>query len=269
MLRRWLVLVVAAVILAGCAAKSPVSRETLREEIRKTLRENPDLVLDVVREHREDVLRAVEDGARERRSQEQAERYAKALANPLKPEIDAGRPMLGAPDAPVTIVVYSDFLCPYCGRGAANVRRLLEKRPRDIRFFFKHLPLHPMSMELAETFEALALRDEAQAWAFHDRAFAQREKLESGGEDALRALLREIGADPARVARDCGDRRVADRIARDVQEASSFNVDGTPTFLINGVLVAGAVPVEEMDAVVAAALRAAASGTICRDCPNQ
>ncbi|MCM0756898.1 thioredoxin domain-containing protein [Desulfovibrio aminophilus] len=269
MLRRWLVLVVAAVVLAGCAAKSPVARDSLREEIRKTLRENPDLVLDVVREHHEDVLRAVEQAARERHSQEQAERYAKALANPLKPAIDADRPMLGAPDAPVTIVAYSDFLCPYCARGAANIRRLLEKRPRDIRFFFKHLPLHPMSMELAETFEALALRDEALAWTFHDRAFAEGGKLESGGEDALKALLREIGADPARVARDRKDRRVADRIARDVQEAGSFNVDGTPSFLINGVLVAGAVPVEEMDAVVAAALKATADATICRDCPRR
>ncbi len=262
-------LILAAVLLGGCAAKSPQSREALREELREALRENPDLVLEVLQENKVAVLQTVEEGARERRAQEQAERLKQALANPLKPEIAADRPMLGTPDAPVTIVAYSDFLCPYCGRAALNVHRLLDRHPGEVRFFFKHLPLHPESMELAEIFEALALKSDALAWKFHDLAFSSRDRLESGGEEAIRAMLKEIGADPARVARDRKDPRVAARIARDVEEAAAFNVDGTPTFLINGVLVAGAVPLEDMESFMAAAQAANPSGTICKDCAKK
>ena len=257
-------LVLAAILLGGCAAKSPQSREALREELREALRENPDLVLEVLQENKVAVLQTVEEGARERRAQEQAERLKQALANHLKPE------MLGTPDAPVTIVAYSDFLCPYCGRAALNVHRLLDRHPGEVRFFFKHLPLHPNSMDLAETFEALALRSDALAWKFHDVAFANRDRIEAGGEEAVKALLKEIGADPAKVARDRKDPRVAARIARDVEEAASFSVDGTPTFLVNGVMVQGAVPVEEMEGVMAAALAAnPAGGAICKECTKK
>ncbi len=269
MVRSVCCLVLAAVLLWGCAAKSPQSREALREELREALRENPDLVLEVLQENKVAVLQTVEEGARERRVQEQAERLKQALANPLKPAIEADRPMLGAPDAPVTIVGYSDFLCPYCGRAALNIHRLLDRHAGEVRFFFKHLPLHPGSMELAETFEALSVRSDAVAWKFHDLAFASGDRLEAGGEEAITAMLKEIGADPARVARDRKDSRVTARIARDVQEAASFNVDGTPTFLINGVMVEGAVPMEEMEGVMAAALASQKDGTICKECAKK
>lgn len=270
MIRLRFCLVLLLCLLSACAVKD---RGPTREQIRQALREDPSLVLDVLKQHPVDVLEAVEGGARERRALEQRERFQKALANPVKPEITADRPMLGSPAAPVTVVLYSDFLCPYCARAALTIHQLVEKHPDEVRVFFKHLDLHPQSRGLSEIFEALALKSDTLAWKFHDLAFASQDKIEQQGAAAINAILKEIGADPAKVAKDRKDPRVDKRIDQDEAEAERFEVDGTPTFCINGVIVPGALPLEDLETVIDLVQHKgkgqAGSDQFCSDCANK
>lgn len=270
MIRLRFCLVLLLCLVSACAARG---RDGLREDIRQVLREDPSLVLDVLKENKVAVLEAVEGGARERRALEQRDRFQKALANPVKPEISADRPMLGSPAAPVTVILYSDFLCPYCARAALTVHRLVDRHPDEVRVFFKHLDLHPQSRELSEIFEALALKSDALAWKFHDLAFARQEQIEQQGKTAVAAILKEIGADSARVARDRKDPRVAKRIDQDEEEAERFEVEGTPTFAVNGVIVPGAVPLEDLETIMGLVQNKgrgqAGSDEFCTDCANK
>ncbi len=231
-------LMLAVLLVAGCAAKGGKGNEAFRDELRAALRDDPSIFIEAVRENRSEVIRIL------------AEDWRQDLAGPLKPQIFADRPMLGAPDASVTIVAYSDFLCGYCARGAVTVAKLLERHPGTLRFTFKHFPMHPLSVPLAETFEALSLRDQAKAWQFHDLAFANMKQIEAGGEPVIAAILKEMKVNVAQVAKDRKDPRVAKRLSLDRAEVLSFGLDGTPTFIVNGMRIDGALPIEEFEVAI-------------------
>ena len=91
----------------------------------------------------------------------------------VNPVIEDSRVIVGAKNAPITIVEYSDFECPYCSRGFATVKQLLSEYKGQIRFVFKHLPLdfHPLAKPAALYYEAIALQSHEKAIKFHDKIF--------------------------------------------------------------------------------------------------
>jgi Na+/H+ antiporter NhaA len=150
------------------------------------------------------------------------------LAVPVDPEIDHIR---GPEDAPVTLLEYGDFECPYCGRAEPVIRELLADGG-DIRYVWRHLPLndvHTHAQLAAEASEAAHLQ--GRFWDMHDLL------LEHQGELRPRDLLRyadELGLDAERFQDDLRNHRVASRVARDVDSADLSGVSGTPTFFVNG-----------------------------------
>lgn len=169
------------------------------------------------------------------------------LAAPVNPERDHIR---GVGDAPVTVVEYGDFECPYCGQAEPIVRELLADFG-DVRYVWRHLPLHdvhPAAQLAAEAAEAAA--EQGMFWEMHDLLFEHQEELRP------RDLVRHaetIGLDVERFRADVRRHLGAARVAEDLDSADLSGVTGTPTFFINGRRHHGAYDIETLSAAVRAA----------------
>ena len=250
---RCFIIAICLLSLAACASRQPVDitdRAQFREELQAALLDDPDLVLDLLHEHDIEVYDIVSQGAEHKREREQALQLAKELENPLQPAMDPVRPVVGDADAPVTIVSYSDYLCSWCLRGAETMKRLLERYQGQVRLIRKHNPRSEQSAMAALYYEALAEQDPALAFALHDRLFADQQSLAEKGEDFIKAQAMELGADMDRLASDVDREDIHARISADTAEAESFGFSGTPMYVVGGVSVRGAKPLEEFDKIV-------------------
>jgi Na+/H+ antiporter NhaA len=170
------------------------------------------------------------------------------LSSEVDPERDHIR---GAEDAPVTLVEYGDFECPYCGRAEQVIRELLSSLGDDVRYVWRHLPLndvHPNAQLAAEASEAAAAQ--GRFWEMHDVLLGhQGELLPMHVAD----YAREIGADADRMTDELRRRKYAARVSEDVASADESGVSGTPTFFINGRRHYGAYDIATLSAAVKAA----------------
>jgi len=150
------------------------------------------------------------------------------LAVPVDPDHDHIR---GPDQAPVTLVEYGDFECPYCGRAEPVVRELLADYG-DLRYVWRHLPLtdvHPHAQLAAEAAEAAA--SQGKFWQMHDQLLAHQDAL--AAKDLIR-YAGQLGLDTERFTRDLRNHTGQAKIAADVDSADLSGVSGTPTFFING-----------------------------------
>jgi Na+/H+ antiporter NhaA len=169
------------------------------------------------------------------------------LAAPVNPERDHIR---GNPDAPVTMVEYGDFECPFCGQAEPVVRELLAGHG-DVRYVWRHLPLldvHPHAQLAAEAAEAAAVQE--RFWEMHDLLLDHQGALRIPD---LVGYAQQLELDVARFRDDLRERIGASRVAEDVDGADMSGVTGTPTFFINGRRHQGAYDIETLSAEVRAA----------------
>jgi protein-disulfide isomerase len=162
-----------------------------------------------------------------------------------------GAPARGADArrAPITIVTFSDFECPFSAKAETTLHALEEAHPRDIRFVFKNLPLPFHEHARLAARGALAADAQGRFWEFHDRLFARSgTSLDRAG---LLKVAADLGLDTARFGRDLDDPKIEERIARDEADAKALGVNGTPTFFVNGRRVAGAQPQAAFEASIA------------------
>jgi protein-disulfide isomerase len=174
------------------------------------------------------------------------------LSDDVDPERDHIR---GSEDAPVTLIEYGDYQCPYCGQAEVAIRELLDSFGDDLRYVWRHLPLndvHEHAQMAAEGAEAAG--EQGQFWPMHDLLLDHQGELDP---DDLTRYAREIGLDLDRFWDDVRTRRHAARVAEDVASADASGVAGTPTFFINGKRHQGAYDVATLtDAVRRARARA-------------
>jgi Na+/H+ antiporter NhaA len=174
------------------------------------------------------------------------------LAVPVDPARDHIR---GPSDAPVTLVEYGDFECPYCGRAEPVVRELLRDFG-DLRYVWRHLPLndvHPHTQMAAEASEAAAAQ--GSFWEMYEILLSHQGALEP---DDLVGYAEELGLDVERFSSDVERHSGASRIAEDVDGADLSGVSGTPTFFVNERRHYGAYDVETLSRAVRAARARAA-----------
>ena len=151
------------------------------------------------------------------------------LSEPVDPDVDH---VHGSPDAPLVLVEYGDFECPFCLRAEAVVYSLAEAFGDDLAFVFRHLPLdevHEHARMAAEAAEAAG--GQGRFWEMHDALFAHQNAL---SEDDFITYASELGLDVERFASDLQHRRYALRVERDIASADDSGAAGTPTFFING-----------------------------------
>jgi Na+/H+ antiporter NhaA/predicted DsbA family dithiol-disulfide isomerase len=165
--------------------------------------------------------------------------------------VDPGRDHIRGPqEAPVTVVEYGDFECPYCGRAEPSVRELLADFG-DVRYVWRHLPLtdvHPHAQLAAEAAEAAAAQD--SFWEMHDLLLDHQDALRPSD---LMGYAAQIGLDRERFAGDLRKHNGRGQVAEDVDSADLSSVSGTPTFFINGQRHYGAYDITTLSAAVKAA----------------
>jgi protein-disulfide isomerase len=181
-------------------------------------------------------------------------------ATDLYLDVDPERDHLRGPvDAPVTLVEYGDFECPFCGRAEPAIRDLLREFG-DVGYVWRNLPLsdvHPHAQLAAEAAEAAATQ--GRFWEMHDLLLTHQEALEP---DDLVRYAQQIGLDVEQFASDLSTHAAAARVADDVDSADLSGVSGTPTFFVNGRRHYGAYDLETLsDAVRLAGARAVFTGS--------
>lgn len=148
-------------------------------------------------------------------------------------------PVLGAADAPITIIEFSDYQCPFCKRWFDQVYfQLLETYGDQIRLVFRDLPLtniHPEAQPAAEA--ANCAHEQGAFWDYHDRLFGAEEGLSS---QAYLSYASQAGLDMARFEQCVAERRYQAEVEADLAYAVNLGVNSTPTFFINGIPIIGA-----------------------------
>jgi protein-disulfide isomerase len=179
---------------------------------------------------------------------------------PAKVELGQA-PVKGPANAPVTLVAFSDFECPFCSRAALTVRQLEQEYQGKLRVAFKHQPLanHPNALPAATA--SLAAHEQGKFWEMHDKLFANQTKLDRA---SLEGYAKELGLDMAKFKEAMDSNKFQAHIAADSAHGSEIGAGGTPTFFVNGRKIVGAKPIEVFRKMVDEELRkagVAAAGT--------
>jgi Na+/H+ antiporter NhaA len=176
------------------------------------------------------------------------------LSDDVDPERDHIR---GREDAPVTLVEYADFECPFCGRAEPAIRELLASEGDELRYVFRHLPLsevHPYAQLAAEASEAAGAQ--GRFWEMHDLLFAHQGELRLRD---LRGYAEQLDLEIERFEADLHDRRFKKRVSVDLASADASGVSGTPSFFINGRRHYGAYDLQTLTVAVKGAARLASA----------
>lgn len=146
---------------------------------------------------------------------------------PLRPDDH----VIGPDSAPLTVIAYCDFECPFCGEAFVRTKRLRQRFDGQFRLVYRHFPLidkHPLAQQAAEASEAAA--GQGRFWVLHDLLFQHQEDLE---EDDLYRYAEAAGLDLPQFRADLHGRVYASRVLADVRSGRRSGVTGTPTFFLN------------------------------------
>ncbi|TQF17545.1 disulfide bond formation protein DsbA [Myxococcus llanfairpwllgwyngyllgogerychwyrndrobwllllantysiliogogogochensis] len=140
--------------------------------------------------------------------------------------------ILGPVDAPVILVEYGDFQCPFCGQAYEEVNKVLASMGDQLRYVFRHFPLtqaHPYALQAAEAAEAAD--GQGKFWEMHGMLYENQQALDP---ESLLAYAQKLGLDMERFTREVSEHRYLERIRRDFMGGVRSGVSGTPGFFING-----------------------------------
>lgn len=248
-MKRPVFLALALVLATACTSK---------DDLKKMIKENPEIITEAIEANPEkfidalnNAVKAAQEGQGKKREEEEKKALEESFNNPLQAEIRSDESFRGTADAPITLIEYSDFECPFCSRGYNTVMELMEKYKGKIRFAYKHLPLsfHPQAMPASQYYEAIRLQSPEKAWQFHDAIYKNQRKLQNG-EAFLKEEAKKLKVDMAKLAKDVKSEAVQKRIDADMAEAAKFGFQGTPGFLLNGIPVKGAYPTSHFENLV-------------------
>ena len=247
-------------VKSASAANAPMPDQALREALRRIFREHPDLVLDVLRENSIAVLEIAQKGSQERQFKTMRAQWQEDVK--MKRTINHERPILGNKQAPVTIVAYSDYTCPYCADAAETIHQVMAARKDTVRFMFKNYPRRdqPLARLASEYVTAAFLLDEEKGWAYHDIVFSGQMRLLKEGEGFLRAEALALGYNLQKLGAEVKGRNVKAIIDEDITEALENGVPGTPFHLVNNLSVRGGQPLPAFLEAVDTALATVKAG---------
>lgn len=150
----------------------------------------------------------------------------------LSPSLEDLDHVRGERGAPLELVMFGDFQCPFCLGAQSILRRVRERLGERLLFGFRHLPIperHPLAPLAAEVSEAAAAQ--GRFWEYHDALYPVQPKL---SRETMLEVGRDLGLDAERMASEIDSGAHRDRVARDVASAEASGATGTPTFFVNG-----------------------------------
>jgi protein-disulfide isomerase len=211
----------------------------LREQVLQIIRENPEVILEAVRDY-------------QKQQQQAREKARQSVAQQMKanPRAMIGQsPTRGAKDSRVVLVEFSDFQCPYCAKANATLKQFVAKHQDKVTLVYKHFPLsriHPEALPAAKASWAAA--QQGKFWEFHDALFNQQERL---GDGFYVETAKALGLDLQRFNRERASAAASAAIEQDMQLAASLGVDGTPFFIMNGEVFSGVMDLPQLEEVLA------------------
>jgi len=165
-----------------------------------------------------------------------------------------GSPTLGAKEAKIVLIEFSDFECPYCSKAANDVKSIMRAYPGNVRLIYKQFPLSMHSHAKLAAVASLAAADQGKFWQLHDAMFANFRKL---SRENILAWAKNAGLDMDRFTSDLSSSKYDAVIAKDMQDGQAAGVYGTPAFFINGKLYNGPMDFDKVKPI----LDAEVSGT--------
>lgn len=171
---------------------------------------------------------------------------------PLRTEVAATGPSAGPANAPVTIIEFSDFQCPFCSRMIPTLEQVKAKYGDKIRLVFRQFPLdfHPHAQKAAEA--SLCANEQGKFWELHDAMFQNQQQL---APENLKARAAGLGMNAEQFNACLDSGKFAAQVATDRAQGTAAGVSGTPAIFINGRFINGAVPFEQIAAVIDDELR--------------
>ncbi len=161
--------------------------------------------------------------------------------------ITEGTPSRGPATAPIVLVEYTDYQCPFCSRVQPTITALMERYDGQIRHVFKNLPLPNHNQAQLASEAALCAQDQGQYWEFHDWLFENQRTM---NRDTMIAQAGAMSMDADLFTACISDGTYQARVDADMKEARGFGITGTPGFMINGRVITGAQPLEAFEAVI-------------------
>lgn len=171
----------------------------------------------------------------------------------LKPPILSvdtdGAPVRGSANAPITIVEFSDFQCPYCARAQAELVKIRDTYKDKVKIVYKDFPLsiHNNAHKAAEAARCIFEQDQKRYWEYHDMLFSKRSEL---GQDNLKKYAADLKFDTAKFNKCLDSDKYAAAVNKDMADGLKVGVSGTPAFLINGRFMSGAQPFSAFQEVI-------------------
>ncbi len=163
-------------------------------------------------------------------------------------------PVKGKATAPITIVEFSEFQCPYCARGNNTMDELLKKYPNDVKVVFKHFPLAFHQQAPGASKLAMAAGEQGKFWEMHDLLFQNQKELKGKTDDQLKewgaGLGKQLGLDANKLKADFDKPEFQKQIDADMALGKELAVRGTPHFFVNGERVKGAQPATAFEAII-------------------
>lgn len=164
----------------------------------------------------------------------------------VKSEEVADAPSFGDRDAPVTIIEFSDFQCPFCRQSQATIKKILETYNHQVRLVFRHFPLEMHSDAFSSAQAAVCANQQGLFWKYHDALFSSNDLSDKG----LNRIAQTVGLDSSKFDQCMTSDKSREVVTKDVKDAQRLGINSTPTFIVNGNLIRGAISFSEFSAVV-------------------
>lgn len=167
---------------------------------------------------------------------------------PLRQQVAATGPSEGPADAPITIVEFGDYQCPFCHHFEPTLASVIRQYSHQVRFVFRNFPLttiHPQAMLAAEA--AVCAEQQDKFWPMHDAIYADTTPL---SVSSLRTLAKQVGLDSPKFEACVRSKATTDAIHADMQAGNDLGVEGTPTLFVDGRYINGDVPREQLVSVI-------------------
>lgn len=183
-----------------------------------------------------------------------------ALEAPELPRLEVAvgtNPPRGSEDAPITIIEFADYECPYCSRGYSTMKEVMEKYDGKVKWYFRDFPLSFHRNAVSYSVAAACAGDQGKYWEMHDAILDNQKGLDSAG---LAGLATKIGIDEAAFTTCTNDSAQSKRVMEDMTDGQAVGVSGTPAYFINGIMISGAQPFENFESIIDRELESAGQG---------
>ncbi len=219
-----------------------LTEKQVREIVIDVIKNNPKIIYDVLFKYIQ----------QQREKQQLAEAFKHRISGiPIYPY----NPAVGPKDAPITIIEFTDFQCPFCKKASDTMEKLMEIYPGKIRLIFRNRPLSSIHKEAFSAAKAaMAAHKQGMFWPYHDMLFDNASKLSNQLYIKLAKILK---LDIEKFKADMNSPQIEREVQEDIKVAKKFGINATPVFIINGVMVKGAKPLSFFKKVINILLREA------------